>query len=123
MSERPHNWRRLDWRSALLAAAMALAAVGESGAAIPTRSYVQLVNNGNANLVYEIRPAGGAWTQHTIAKGSTASFDCSDCVGFEMRLSTGDKAGATHVLQSGYTYQIFWNASQKVWDVSVAPRR
>ena len=91
---------------------MALAAVGESGAAIPTRSYVQLVNNGNANLVYEIRPAGGAWTQHTIAKGSTASFDCSDCVGFEMRLSTGDKAGATHVLQSGYTYQIFWNASR-----------
>jgi len=123
MPRRPHNRRRMSGRSVLLAAVLLLATISQSGAVIAARSFVQIVNIGNADLTYEIRPIGGAWTAQKIAKGGAASFNCSDCSGFEMRVATGSNAGTVHTLQSGLTYQIFWNASAKIWDVSLAPRR
>lgn len=114
---------RLSWRSLAVAAVILFAAAETGAAAIAARSNVQIVNVGNANLTYDIRPVGGAWTSHAIAPGGTAGFDCSDCSGFEMRVDTGSKTGSVHSLTSGATYQIFWNASQSIWDVGVAQRR
>jgi hypothetical protein len=121
MAAAPRNL--MSWRSLVVAVAMLFGAVEHGAAAIAARSNVQIVNVGNATLSYDLRPIGGAWTNHSIAAGGTASFDCSDCSGFEMRVATGSNAGAVHSLASGTTYQIFWNASAKIWDVSVAQRR
>lgn len=102
---------------------LSLAGVGAASAQIPSRGNIRIVNVGNSALSYEIRPNNGAWTRQKIERGGTASFDCTGCAAFEVRIETPNRSPVTRTLSLNARYQIFWNDGAGAWDIGAATRR
>jgi hypothetical protein len=80
-------------------------------------NYVYIVNTGNKDITFQMRPDNGDWGQDTtIASGGDQLFTCSHCTAFEIKIGTDQKT-TSRTLMSQKRYGIFWNSDEGLWDI------
>ncbi len=81
---------------------------------------VYIVNSGNKEITFQIRPTGGDWSgDNTLGSGDGTEFSCVNCTSFEVQIPTNDQK-TTRTLNVQRRYLIFWSASEKLWDIKEA---
>lgn len=98
-----------------LAVSILVGAAGAADAQILPRGSISITNVGNAAINFRIRSGVTDWSEQSIASGRSVTFDCR-CAAFEATIPT-DKDSVTRTLPIGRAYRIYWNATDKRWDI------
>jgi hypothetical protein len=82
-------------------------------------SSVLLINQGDQDLKFALRPAEGKWVTYSVASGKSTMLACDHCKTpyFEFTMIT-DKDEVAYRLMPSETYLLYWNQDKHRWDLS-----
>ena len=79
-------------------------------------SEVSIVNRGNIDLSFSIRPADGKWSVHRVKTGREILMKCRKCTTFEIKLNTNG-VEVKYDLEARDRYSLECNNKKELWDV------
>jgi hypothetical protein len=103
----------------LLQAHPALAQMGSADLPSVGESAVVIVNRGNIEVVFSVRPKDGEWGEYRLSPATNMKIVCDNCTtdAFEIYLATQGKGEVNYVLTSSGRYSIEWDSGDARWDV------
>ena len=82
-------------------------------------SYVQVLNSGDRPVRFRVRAEPGDWTEYKIGSEEPLTLTCVNCKTTVVRMAipTDDRGILIRELDLQWRYQIFWDETDKRWDV------
>ncbi len=84
-----------------------------------TGSSVVVINQGDQDLKFALRPADGKWLDYSVASGKSTMLACDHCKTpyFEFSMITEGNE-VSYRLMPAETYLLYWNQDKHRWDLS-----